>query len=304
MSIEMCCRLLNFNYLSMKKLGIIVCVFVHFLSFSQEFPNQEDYWEGEENRTAMIAVSSCNVREQPSLKAKLLDSLQLGQEIVLLKNTDSFLKIKGVNLSWVSIAFKNQKGEIQKAFVWKGFLALGFVKTDQNIFLTSLDKILSDSKDPYINEGVFSVKVLDLDKKILAQKTFKKSSNDGSYFENKNIGSLGLTGLKNIYRVSLMGQACGVTSNHFYWGWTGSDLVELPKRQDSADAGAYYYEETFIFPSEKGGKPNSIIKKIKQAEINDKGLMDVEEWTETFLWKGQKAVFSKKDKPKKYKEKL
>ncbi|MDQ5928579.1 MAG: hypothetical protein QG594_353 [Bacteroidota bacterium] len=288
----------------MKKIWIVVLVFIHFGAFSQVSANADQYWSGEDNRPAMIAATNCYVRSQPSLDGKLLDSLQLGKEIVILKQTENFLNIKGIKASWVQIEFENQKGITQKAFLWKGFIALGFVKTPQNIFLTALDHVVTDAKDSYKSDDVFLVKVLDLNKKVLVQKNFKKNSFESFYFENKNLGTLGLSNLKNIYRINFMAESCGATSLYYYWGWNGTDLLVLPQRQCMADAGAYYYDEAFVFPSEKGGKPNSILKKIKQAEINKDDLMDVEEWTETFVWNGQKAVFSKKDKPKKYKEKL
>ena len=288
----------------MKKLLIVVFVLIHFLSFSQEYPNCEGYWQGEENRIAMIGATNCYVRDEPSVNGKLLDSLQLGKEIVILKNTENLLKIRGINASWVQISFENQQGTTQKAFLWKGFIALGFVKSAQNIFLTTLDRVLVDGKEADRSDAMFLVKVLDLNKKLLAQNSFKKNNNESFYFENKNIGSLGLSDLNTIYRLSFLAESCGVPSLYYYFGWNGVDLLTLPKRENISDAGAFYYDEAFVFPSEKGGKPNTILKKIKQAEINDNGLMDVLEWTESFSWNGQKAVFTKKDKPKKYQEKL
>jgi hypothetical protein len=68
----------------------------------------------------------------------------------------------------------------------------------------------------------------------------------------------------------------------------------------------FYHTETFIFPKEKGGRPNLIIKKIEEAESTDENgeVFSVTELHEIYTWDGEKAIFLRKEKSRKYKKKL
>ncbi len=296
----------------MKQL-LFCIIFLNSLSIFSQYDevNHDYYWSQIDSTTAMVGAKNCFVRSLPDYKATILDSLQLGNEIFVEKSTDNNLKLKGINVSWVSISFKNKLGNIQKGFVWKGFLALGFVKTNQNYFLTTFDKIEKDTNaENYgINNYSFSVKVLDKNKTFLTQKTIEKNVSESAFFQNKSIGGLGLKNLADIYRISFSGQACGIPTYYLYFGWNGKKLLELPEKYEVGDAGAYYHAEDFIFPKEAGGKPDMIIRKHKSAENNDaSGTVDtyvfnVEQWTETYKWTGEKAVFLKKSIIKKFVEK-
>lgn len=283
-----------------------------FFVYSQEYEVSHDYyWSQIDSTNAMIGVTNCYVRSLPDYKATILDSLQLGNEIFVEKSVDSKLKLKGINVSWAQISFKNKLGQTQKGFVWKGFLALGFVKTDQNYFLTTIDKIQEKtiSENYKLDFYAISVKVLDKNKIFLTQKTIDKNISESAFFQNKTIGALGLKNLDDIFRISFSGEACGIPTFYFYFGWNGKKLLDLPEKHEVGDAGAYYYSEDFIFPEEVGGKPDMIIRKHKSAENNDNSgnfdtyIFDVKQWTETYKWTGEKAVFVKKSKIKKSVEK-
>ena len=158
------------------------------------------------------------------------------------------------------------------------------------------------------HENIFSVtiKVLGNKHKVLDQKTFPKFSGESTYFENKVMRNFGLKQLQNIYQISFNGQACGIPLLFYYYGWNGKKIVALLENQSSADE-SYYHNEYFIFPKEKGGKPDTIIKVFKQGEAVDevatKTIYSIEKWKEYYNWNGKKAVFIRKSKVKKYKAK-
>jgi hypothetical protein len=101
----------------------------------------------------------------------------------------------------------------------------------------------------------------------LGENTIKKCLSESSYFENKTIGHLGLSKLQNIYRISFSGESCGVPTFDYYFGWNGKKFQPLPEKMNVGDADVFYHSEEFVFPSEKGGKANMIVKKIEQAEL-------------------------------------
>jgi hypothetical protein len=274
-------------------------------SFSQESSAHNYYWNGGENYEAMIAANNCYVRENPSFTAILLDSLQVGKEIKVIKSTTNDLKIKGINVSWVEIEYKNKVGILSKGFLWKGFLAVGFTKKEKNTYLTSIDKIETKTENeiPYFS---ISVKIMDTNNLVLDQKTIQKNITESAYFEGKAIGDLGLKNLQDIYRISFNGEACAIPSLFYYFGWNGNKLILLPEKYTVGDGGVFYHTENFIFPKEKGGKPDLIIKQIEEATSTDENgeVFNVTEHTEIYTWDGEKATFLRKEKSKKYKKKL
>jgi hypothetical protein len=289
---------------------IFILLLFSSFGFSQEEIKHEYYWgyPETENYEAIIGATNCYVRSEADYKSTILDSLQLGNTIIVEKATENYLKLKGINVSWVAVSFKNKAGQTQKGFVWKGFLALGFVKNKQFTFLTTLDKIKqkTESENYKVDYYTITAKVLNANNMLLDQKSIEKNITESSYFQNKTISSLGLSNIVDIYRISCSGQACGVPSFYFYFGWTGKKLIELPEKYQVGDANAYYHSEDFIFPSEIGGKPNQILKKVEDATNadktgnNDTSVFTVEIHSETYIWTGEKAVFLKKSKPKKF----
>ena len=251
----------------------------------------------------MVGVESCYVKTEPNMNSTLIDTLCIGKEVVVKKSTDIDFEQNGVNVSWVEIEYQNNKGTISKGYLWKGNVALGYAKNKGHTFLTTIEKFETTKKD---HETIFyvTIKVLDANKKVLDEKTFPKFSGESTYFENKVMGNFGLKHLQNIYRISFNGQACGIPSLLYYFGWNGKNIVALLENQSSADE-SYYHNEYFIFPKEKGGKPDTIIKVFKEGEAVDevatKTIYSIEKWKEYYKWNGKKAVFIRKSKVKKYK---
>ena len=288
----------------MKNFLISVLVLIPLIVLSQEKSGHNYYWNDYGAYETMVAAKNCYVREMPSIQSNLLDSLQLGKKIKVLSATENDLKIKGLNVSWVAIEYENNSGKLVQGFLWKGFLALGFSKNGDYTYLTAIDKIENikeaDGLETY--PVTISVKILDQQNTIVGQKTITKSLNESHYFQNKTIGNLGLKNLENIYRISFSGEACGIPTLYYYFGWNGKNFVMLPEKYDVGDAGVYYYSENFIFPKESGGKPDLILKQIEEGEYDQDSekdntyLLKISKWTETYKWNGENAVLMSKSK--------
>ena len=300
----------------MKKLLFLVLVIFPFIGISQEKSSHNYYWNDYEDYAAIIGANNCYVREKPTVQSQLLDSLQIGKNIKVLKaadvndvNTD--MQIKGLNVSWVEIEYLNNLGKQVKGFLWKGFIAVGSFKNQNETYLTTIDKVEKRSeKEPYQAELFsISVKIIDTNNNLVGQKTIKKEIGESHYFQNKTIGNLGLKDLNTIYRITFSGEACGIPTLYYYFGWNGKNFLELPEKYDISDAGIYYHTEDFVFPKENGGKPDLVLKRVEEGEYdqnsgnNNSYVADVTKWTETFKWNGQEAVFISKSKPVKSKRK-
>ena len=291
----------------MKKSFIVLLMLFVTFSYSQDEYNHNYYWNFQDNTKAIVGFPTCYVRISPNIISNVLDSLQLGTEVMVKSTSESLHKLKGINVSWVDIEYKNQAGETKEGYVWKGLLALNYVKNGTLTYLTTIDKIEKIKSQEYFNENFFiTVKILNKENQLLDAFIIKKCLSESSYFQNKTIGHLGLSQLQNIYRISFSGEACGIPTFHYYFGWNGSKLLTLPEKMNVADADVYYHSEEFLFPSEKGGKPDMIIKKTEEAELIEETVhvYDMLNEEEYYKWNGEKATLINKSKARKTKKKL
>lgn len=110
------------------------------------------------------------------------------------------------------------------------------------------------------------------------------------------MGSMGLKNIKAILRMQFSGQACGVPTTYLYAGWTGKKLVTLPYRQTVGELGEYYSEELFLFPAEKGGQPDRIIRITNTGEGLDKTdrqgnpMYKEKTFKEIYRWNGERII--------------
>lgn len=291
----------------MKKI-ILLLLFTNLI-FSQEIASENYFWsfnyEGKTEK--IIGVKNCYVRQDSTTNSQLLDSLQIGTKIKVLKNTTENLTIKGLNLSWVEIEY-SKNNQIKTGFLWKGFIAVGNATKENTTFLTTIDSKYSKKvqRDDYEYERDFykiSVKAINSENQIISEKSFSKELTESHFFQNSAISSWGLKDLNSIYRISFSGEACGIPTLYYYFGWNEKEFLLLPEKYDMGDAGVFYHSEEFIFPKEKGGQTNTIIKTIKEAENTDENSNTydflVTKTTEYYSWDGKnfKLIKTKKLKP-------
>lgn len=294
----------------MKQILLFV-LFSNFV-FSQDIPSENYFWSfNHSNETvAIIGAKNCYVRQDSTANSLLLDSLQIGNKIKVLKNTTENLNIKGLNLSWVEIEY-SKNNQVKKGFLWKGFIAIGSTTKGNTTFLTTIDsknrKKIKHKEYEY--EGDFykiSVKAINSDNQIISEKSFSKELSESHFFQNSAISSWGLKDLNAIYRISFSGEACGIPTLHYYFGWNEKEFLELPEKYDVGDAGVYYHTEEFVFPKEKGGQPDVIIKNIEEdeevgeAKDGSYTIHEIKKSSEFYSWNGKtcKLVKTTKQKPK------
>jgi starvation-inducible outer membrane lipoprotein len=293
----------------MKKI-IFLLLFTNLI-FSQEIDSENYFWEfnymNENGIEAVIGAKNCYIRQDATSNSQLLDSLQIGDKIKVIKNTTENLNIKGLNLSWVEIEY-SKNNQIKTGFLWKGFIAVGNATKENTTFLTTIDSKYSKKiqRDDYEYERDFykiSVKAINLENQIISEKSFSKELSESHFFQNSAISSWGLKDLNSIYRISFSGEACGIPTLYYYFGWNEKEFLLLPEKYDMGDAGVFYHSEEFIFPKEKGGQTNTIIKTIKEAENTDENSNTydflVTKTTEYYSWDGKnfKLIKTKKLKP-------
>ena len=306
-------------FLSYEMTKTILLLLISNLIFSQETPSENFFWEYNYNINigieGIIGVKNCYIRRDASVNSQLVDSLQIGHKIKVIKNTNENLNINGLNLSWVEIEYK-KNNQIKTGFLWKGFIAVGSTTNGNTTFLTTINskyrKKIQEKDTEYDAEFYrISVKAIDNKNEIIGEKSFAKQLSESNFFENSTVENWGLKNITDVYRISFSGQACGIPTYYFYFGWNGKSFQLFPEKYNVGDAGVFYHNEEFIFPNEKGGLANTIVKIITEAENSDENSDDdIESYTflvtkskEYYSWDGKNFKLIKTIKMKPYLEK-
>lgn len=243
--------------------------------------------------TLTVLADTAYIRNKPATTGQKVGQLTAGARVVFLKDDDD-QKISGFIAPWTYVRFLNN-GAPMEGYIWKGLLALGSLQRGGQQFLYGLDHVLL-SKDQL--PALFAkVKVLDAGNTLLTAKTWPLSSSEATNFsEGKLLGNMGLDSLTGIVRICFSGEACGIPTDHYYFGWTGRELLSLPGKTQLSDAGVFYHTETLLFPSEQGGQVGKIIKLIEDEEATEqtdkKGepIYKTTHSRESYSWDGRKAV--------------
>lgn len=235
--------------------------------------NDSFLWNKSTGDDAYVLADIAYIRDSPSLQGKVLDSLSVGTSVRILSEGYNNMLIKDFYAPWHKVAYRvgNQKKE---GFIWLGLIALQ-ANHDQkgNLWLYGFNKYQNRSIDEEYLQ-LCEVKLLNPQYELIGKTSFLINLGEQSFTEAKVLGDMGLEGLSAIYRISFLGEACGIASNYYYLGWTGSEFLSLPGKTSVSDAGVYYMEEKLLFPSEHNLDPNLIIKDITEGEVVD---IDAEE---------------------------
>lgn len=265
-----------------------------FLLMLQFFTAQENevYADGifsfEENKTQKIFTDWTRVRLDPGVNAQIVDSLQVNQQVMILKKENAVLKLGERNANWYKISY--QKGEnTLEGYIWGGNLCVGYRNKNGYDFLFGLSKTI-DRKNKEINEiekqNIAGIKVLEGNTLI-----------DEVYFDTGRAEELSSAAfniesnhkLQNVeftLKAMVSGEACGIASYDQYVLFKGKKLIALPQLTNVGDAGVFYHSEEFIFPNDKGGVPNAFILKVEDMEVDERDREKKKHSFRTYLWNG------------------
>lgn len=248
-------------------------------------------WRVQKGDTLTIFSDKAYIRQSASPQAPVIDSFVTGNIVVASKLTETELTLKGITAPWWQVRYK-AGGKQKEGYLWLGLAALGQYKKDSVQLLYGIEKVIPAAKeeDP---KYVVQIKALNPARRLLDK---KELTVPGGQFaissEGKLLGDLGLDKVSTILRLYFSGEACGIPSDYYYYGWTGSKFLVLPQKQTMFDAGAIAHDEVLLFPKEPGGQAGKIIKVIKDDEFGDDGEKVVKTKTtrEVYVWDGEKAV--------------
>lgn len=253
-------------------------------------------WRVQQGDTITIFSDKAYIRQSPSSQAPVMDSLVTGNTVIAAKLTETELTLRGMTTPWWQVRYK-AGGKQKEGYLWLGLAALGQYKKDSVQLLYGIEKVIPGATKEDDPKYVVVMKALGASRHLLDKKELIVTGGQFAISaEGKLLGNMGLDKLTAILRLCFSGEACGIPTDYYYYGWTGTKFLPLPQKSNMFDAGAISHDEVLLFPKEPGGQAGKIIKVTKDEEFGEDGEKVVKTTTnrEVFIWDGNSAKAAKK----------
>ncbi|SUX45750.1 SH3 domain-containing protein [Chryseobacterium indoltheticum] len=267
---------------------LFLCVIQLFSAQEEDYEYANGVFQFEENKTQKIFTDFTRIRQSPNVNAQILDSLQTNQQILILKQDETILKLGERRANWYKISY--QKGDkISEGYVWGGNLCVGYRTKNGYDFLFGLTKTISKKNpefDGTIQQNIAAIKMVE-GNTLIDEISFDTGSGESLSYGTFNIESNHK--LKNVeftLKAMVSGEACGIASYDKYILVKDKKMIALPQLMNVGDADVYYHSEQFIFPNDKGGIPNAFILKMEEMERDEKDRQKKKNASKTYLWNG------------------
>ena len=218
-----------------------------------------------------IFADTAFIRISPDTKQAPADTLFAGDNITVTGITPNALTIRGLKGPWLKIQYA-KNGVAKNGYVWQGLVSFGLLRRGDIKFVVGLerkiDSVSGSGKDKY-TRTYFLGKLKVVQQGAVQTKAAFLTDDDESanFFDAKIMSGMGLTNVQHMIDLTFLGAACAIPTHDYYFAFTKSGhLVRLPDKFNVSDAGSYYHGETFTFPNEKNGKPNTILWKMIEEE--------------------------------------
>lgn len=228
-----------------------------------------------ENFNTRVFGDKINVRRQPSKNAETSDQLVAGDAVTVLAADTVSMQLNGVTANWHKISYQ-KNGTRKEGYVWGGVLALGAFEVKDLTFVYGLVQPGEAKTEEGDNLQAFRTEIRAVRAgKVIATAAFDFNVEPGYYTDSRLFGSLGLKPFSNVLNIDFSYDACGYASYHFWCLWDGKQLVALPELISIADAGAFAFSESYIFPEDPEGMggPDELLYRHDHYEtIDEEGL--------------------------------
>lgn len=277
-----------------KSFSLWILLFLSFGLFAQKNEPLEIYHFFQKGDTLLLS-SPGYIRATPSLKGKSIDQLPVGSVVYIEADVMGLSNggevINNFKADYYPVRYEKD-GQWKSGYVWGGLIANTY-SVDKNNNQYIIGKRSFDSENYEITFGV--IRIDGTTKKVYEQ-LFKYVSGDQSSFDSKILGNMGLSHINQIFRVGLLGEACGIYTTYHYYGWNGEKFVEFPTKNSVGDAGIFGYSEKLLFPSEHKLGSFIIVEsktvttdyvQYKELEGQEFEIEDTHKETKIYSWNGK-----------------
>lgn len=266
---------------------LFLCIIQFFSAQEEDYEYANGVFYFEENKTQKIFTDFTRIRQSPNVNAQILDSLQTNQQILILKQDETILKLGERRANWYKISY--QKGDkTSEGYVWGGNLCVGYRTKNGYDFLFGLTKTINKKNKEYpeivIKQNIASIKMVE-GNTLIDEVSFDTGSAESLSYGTFTIESNHK--LKNVeftLKAMVSGEACGIPSYDQYVLVKDKKMIVLPQLMNVGDADVYYHSEQFVFPNDKGGIPDAFIFKTEEMEKDEKEREKKKNASKTYLW--------------------
>ncbi|OBW39392.1 hypothetical protein AB670_04283 [Chryseobacterium sp. MOF25P] len=268
---------------------LFLCIIQFFSAQEEDYEYANGVFHFEENKTQKIFTDFTRIRQSPNVNAQILDSLQTNQQILILKQDETILKLGERRANWYKISY--QKGDkTSEGYVWGGNLCIGYRTKNGYDFLFGLTKTINKKDKEYpeivIKQNIAAIKMVE-GNTLIDEVSFDTGSGESLSYGTFTIESNHK--LKNVeftLKAMVSGEACGIPSYDQYVLVKDKKMIVLPQLMNVGDADVYYHSEQFVFPNDKGGIPDAFIFKTEEMEKDEKDREKKKNASKTYLWNG------------------
>ncbi|PZF72507.1 SH3 domain-containing protein [Taibaiella soli] len=262
----------------------------------------------ENNHDTFVFSDTAYIRNAPSTSSKLIDTLLASHRVWILETTEKNQTIRGIEAPWLKVRY-TKNNQVAEGYIWSGLLALAPLYKDDMKFVCGISRIFYKDttivfKDDPKQSMRDTIRMMSLEIKVFKGVervvSFKRLIEHATYPTAIISEGKGLKNVDDILSLSFGGEACGVPTNTYHYGYRNKQIIPLYETMSVGDAGVYYHEEKLIFPAEKGGKPNVVLFKEQTEEATDRNdkhgepIFKTTKSTKTLLWDGTKLTEQKK----------
>lgn len=235
-----------------------------------------------EQTKVYLLADKVNVRNAPSTDAKIVATLPISSKLTLLETTNKELTLKKYTAPWLKVKYE-YKGKSKIGYIWKGLTTEKLAEANGITFLFGIESIKDKNTITYQIRATKNKKELD---KI-------KFKGIGSLTTQRNLevtGNKGLANVESILKATFSDEMCAGAFGDVIIFWNGKNLMYAITLTHGSDA-PMFYQESLVYPNEKGGKPNTIIWKAKGGEHNEDGTESINESKQVeYRWNGNKLI--------------
>jgi len=221
----------------MNYLTLIAGLLLALQSFAQDYYAQMGvsgyYGQFQENTTQLLYGDNVVLRKKPTADAKAIDTLSIGSEVTIIKNTEEKITVNGRVSNWYQV--KTDKGS--------GYIAGGLIAQDSKEHNGGTYLVITAGPE---NEQKFRVRYLK-DGDYYG----KEGSLGNSQFQLKVNGSRGVQGLEGMLIIQLFSEACGHDGGQHYIFNDGERLYNAIHCSSVAEGGVFWFTEELEFPDER-----------------------------------------------------
>ncbi len=223
-----------------------------------------------EGSQVFLAADTVNIRSAPAIGNNIIDNLPVGYQVKVEKKNDATYTIDGLKAPWYQISYTGSKGTV-RGFVWGGFLSVAALPVQHKGNPALMIFAIKSAK----NIGAIPVQAMIAGGgKIVTKTSFEAIgilSEDRTYdytISAELHGPRGFSGVTNVITLDFNYPACGFPFGTVILMYNGSEIVCGPQSSNMVEGGVFHSFENFIFPDEKKGIKNGLVK-IATHEVFD-----------------------------------